>query len=70
MFLLFFSIALIFGSIPCFLCKFVVVTKVVIQMVVQITQLYEKNYMWLKVLLDVKRPLKNMMSRYVKNGLS
>jgi hypothetical protein len=64
------SISFVFGSIPCFHCKFVVFTKVVMQIVVQITQLYGKNYMWLRVLLDDKRPLKKMMRRYVKNGLS
>ena len=43
MFLLFLSIALVFVPIPLFLCKIMVVPKVVYQMVVQITQLF--NYL-------------------------
>jgi len=39
-FLLFLSIVLVFVSIPLFLCNFMTVSKVVIKMVDQITQLY------------------------------
>ena len=42
MFLLSLSIALVSVSIPTFVCKFMVVPKVVTQMVVQITHLYNK----------------------------
>jgi len=47
MFLLSLSIALIFVSLPLFLCKIMVVSKVVNQMVVQITQVFinkDKNF--------------------------
>jgi len=46
MFSLFLSIALISVSIPTFLCKFMVVLKLVTQMLVQITHLFLRGQMF------------------------
>jgi len=68
LFFYFLSIALIFVSIPLFLCKLIIVSKVVMKKVVQITQL-KKECQKNKVALECHCPLVPLVSLFLSNTL-